>query len=228
MREKELIIHTTARALISTVAAVVVMGIAATASAVAVCDPIPLGVLDGCIEANKTKILIHDDPNPLKAAKDKLKWSWLKGGILSGEALGNPLTGGTEYALCIYDGAGGVPVLVKELQAPAGAVYWRVKSQNGFQYKDTTRSNDGLLKVRLKADPIRLGRSQVKLSARGAALQPPGPPLAFPLQYFEQDPSVIINLVNTEGTCWTSEYLPASAGGDVRKNVARDFRAQTR
>jgi hypothetical protein len=186
------------------------------------CDPVPLTEIDGCEVAGKSRVSLHDDPDPLAGAKDNLNWSWLKGPAMAGDSLGNPaLNGGTEYALCIYDGNDGVHELRRDLQIPASGVLWRVKSQNGFQYTDRDLANDGVLSLRVKVDPDKPGRSQVKLKARGLNFAPPGPPLDEPLFYFEQEPSVILNLVNSEGTCWTVEYTPPHN----RKITAKNYKA---
>jgi len=187
---------------------VAIMGvIVPVASAEVVCSAVPLGPVDGCKLANKAKFQIHDDLDPTKSRKDKVKLSWLRGDIVDPAEMGDPVQSGTEYALCLYDGFGGTHALIHDLQIPTGSQFWRVKSSNGFEYKDTERLSDGVRTLRLKADPANVGRSAVKLVARGSGINAPGP--ALPLVYFEQNPSVIINVVNSLGTCWTTEMTPA-------------------
>ncbi len=45
-----------------------------------------------------------------------------------------------------------------------------------------------------------------------------------PFQFFTQDPSVVVQLVNSEGKCWTSEF----AVGDTSRNDGGRFRAKAR
>jgi hypothetical protein len=179
---------------------------ATAVSAEVVCSAVPLDVVAGCKLANKAKFQIHDDLDPTKSRKDKVKLSWLKGDIVDPLEMGDPVQSGTEYAVCFYDGYGGVHTLIHDLQIPAGSLYWSVKSSNGFQYKDAERLNDGVRTVRVKADPSTVGRSVVKIVARGAGITPPGP--ALPLEYFELNPSIVVNVVNSVGTCWTTEMVP--------------------
>jgi hypothetical protein len=198
-----------AAVLVTAVAVTAALGIATASDAAVICAASPLTEVDGCLSAGKTKLFINDDPDPLGAAKDKMQFLWLKGDIVPGGALGNPaIDGGTEFAVCIYDGDDGVHVLVKDLQIPASSTLWSASGDNGFSFTDKTAAFDGVLSVRVKADAVSPGKSQLKLKVRGANFDPPGPPLDLPLQYFEQSPTVILNVVNSQGACWFAEYDP--------------------
>jgi len=223
MREDKPFMKHVVSALVFAASTAAVALLATGARAAVVCDAAPLTVADGCKQAQKLAISVHDDPDPAAASKDNMSWSWSSGEPMEGPELGNPVVGTTEYALCIYDGVAGVPTLVKNLQIPSSSTLWSVKSGDGFQYLDRDMANDGVLQLRLKADPSLAGRSKVKLKARGANFDPPGPPLNFPLQYFEQNPSLIVNLVNSLGTCWTSTFVPANNGEKV---TGKDFKSR--
>jgi hypothetical protein len=174
------------------------------------CDPTPLA---GCKSAGKMKFGVHNDE--VVDSKDAIKWSWRLGELTTTVELGNPITT-DEYVLCIYDGRSGTPTLLSQLTAPTGLL-WRPKGNKGFGYKDKTRSNDGLQNIRLRAGDN--GRAKMLVKARGGVI-PMWAPFT-PLAMFEGNPSVIVNLVNSQGWCWGSEFpFPLTA----RKNTRTDFK----
>lgn len=65
------------------------------------------------------------------------------------------------------------------------------------------------------------GKTKVKLSAKGSFLALPG---AVSANYFQQAPNVVAQLVNSDGTCWTSSF----AVEDTSRNDTTSFKAGTR
>jgi len=171
--------------------------------------------LTGCVESLRAKVLIHDDPK--FDDKNKFIWSYIQGEAMSVGALGNPIQT-DDYTICVYDGVGGSPALVMELQALAGSG-WRAQASNGFGYSDRERTSDGLQKMRVAAGSASL--SKVKVTARGVNIPIPAP-YSEGIQLLEADPTVIVQMVNTTGTCWNNEFDPATAR--VRNN-GKDFRS---
>jgi hypothetical protein len=140
-------------------------------------------------------------------AGNRLTWKWTKGDAVSVSELGNPVNGTTDYELCVYEELAGSPLLVMSALAPAAGVCASGKecwssSTMGFRYRDRNLSPDGLLKLVVKSGAA--AESRVIAIGRGPDLRVPGMPLS-------QDPDVVVQLVNGEGTCWEAAYAaPAS------------------
>lgn len=119
--------------------------------------------------------------------------------------------GTTTYRLCVYDGGG----LQLDAIAPAGGTCGRKacwkESAHGYRYRDKARSPDGIL--RLVLHDGREGEAKLSVAAKGAALEPPPPPLALPVR---------LQLVRDDGGgCWEATFVTA------RKNVAGRFKARS-
>jgi cysteine-rich repeat protein len=178
------------------------------------CDPVlgcqfSTGPATSCKVAAKSKFEVRDKADD---AKDKLRWKWIKGEELLFSELGAPSTT-SEYALCVYDTSSGTPDLVSSLVIPPNA-FWQPK-KNGFKYKDKTLTNDGVQKITLKIGSA--GKAKADLKAKGVNLPTPAP--FGPSQFFEQDPSVTVQLINSDGTCLTSEFT-----GPANKNDGQQFK----
>jgi len=151
-------------------------------------------------------------------SRDKLTWKWAKGEATAQADLGDP-TSATDYRLCVYDAAGGVTSLETGLRVPAGAA-WRDKAPKGFTYRDSAMTSDGVRSVSLRTGIDT--KAKVTFSAKGANIPMPVPFNEF--LYFVEDPAVTVQLVNSEGECWTSEFTP----DDTSKNDSARFRAKAR
>ncbi|HXC53508.1 MAG TPA: NF038122 family metalloprotease [Candidatus Limnocylindrales bacterium] len=165
-----------------------------------------------CLLAPKVKISITDSADP---AKDKLSWQWGKGVFFSQTTLDDPRDA-TTYALCVYDMASSVPSLAVSVVVDPSASLWTSKDPKGFSYKDPAGSSDGATKISLKTGDG--GKTKVKFSAAGVNLTLPGP--VDPI-YFNQNPSVVVQLHNSAGTCWSSEFVP----GTETSNGLTSFKA---
>jgi hypothetical protein len=143
---------------------------------------------------NKAQLSIKDtSPDD---TKDSLAWKWLKGAATSRAEFGNPTTF-TDYRLCVYDGAS---ALVHESSIPAGGLCgsvpcWKSKS-SGFQYKNKSRTPEGIEKLQLKQG-LNPGQAKVLLAGKGALLGPPAMPLVQP---------VTVQLKSGNGKCWGAVY----------------------
>ena len=132
-------------------------------------------------------------------SKDKLVWKWSKGGATTTAAMGDPLAT-TEYALCMWDEEGGVPVLVMENHVLPGNG-WK-GSASGFQYKDRVGAPNGVGKVKMKAGPD--GKAKFLIKAQGASMAIAPMPLSL-------DDKLTVQFVNNSGGCWQSDFgAPAS------------------
>jgi cysteine-rich repeat protein len=171
------------------------------------------GPATACLLPTKSLVDIVDKSPD---TKDKLKWKWLKGEETLIADFGNPETG-TEYTLCVYDTSANVPSLAASLEVPSG-VLWAPAGTKGFKYKDSSAVTDGVKQVQLKAGPI--GKAKVALTAVGVNI--PLPPPYSMSQLREQDPEVIVQLINDLGFCWSTSF-PAPAG----ENAADRFKDKT-
>jgi cysteine-rich repeat protein len=164
------------------------------------------GPATACLLPGKSLIDIVDKTDD---GKDKLKWRWQKGEETLLTDFGNPATG-TEYTLCVYDTSANVPSLEASLEVPPG-VLWLPAGSNGYKYKDTSAVTDGVKKVQLKAGP--LGKAKVSLQATGLNIPMPTP---FSLtQQREQDPEVVVQLINDLGFCWSTTFVAPALENDA-------------
>jgi hypothetical protein len=138
-------------------------------------------------------------------------WRWAKAPATARRDLGNPFPqGGTDYELCIYDGA---PKLIATAFVPAGGkcdagnshACWRAKAR-GFTYSNRGLMPEGIQEVILKAGTT---NSQILVKGKGNRLAiPPLPILDFP---------VIVELKNSDGMCWATTHT------STRRNLPEEF-----
>jgi hypothetical protein len=100
---------------------------------------------------------------------------WSSGGTLAGTDFGDPSSGTTAYALCVYDDAGtlaGSYGVDRAGDTCGSAACWKglgkPPGSGGFQYKDRALAADGILLVSLKAGAS--GRSKALVKGRGGML----------------------------------------------------------
>jgi len=135
--------------------------------------PCPASPDGDCITGfGKGMLLIKED-----AGKEALLAKFLKGPGLAQIHLGNPLSsGGTAYALCIYDSGG---ALVGELEVDragdtcGGSPCWKAvggdpPTGRGYKYKDDALAADGVFKMLYKAGLP--GKSKAIIKGRGTGL----------------------------------------------------------
>ena len=164
-----------------------------------------------CLQAEKVSLKIKEGKTD---AKDSLKWKWSKGDLYLQGATGDP-SDQTEYALCVYDSSGGVGVVRTALRVDPGML-WDNKDPKGWKYKDKNGTSDGATKVSLKVKDA--GKNQAMVAAKGVNI-----PMPMPVgggRYFEQAPNVIVQLINSKGVCWNSEFTT------FKKNEDSQFQAK--
>ncbi len=166
-----------------------------------------------CLEADKAGFAIQKGATD---DKDKLKWSWGKGDLFFQGATGD-LASTTDYALCVYDGSGGLATLRMEVAVGPGSS-WESKDPKGWKYKDKTGAANGVTKALLK--PGSAGKASIKIGGKGTNL--PMPTQVGGGKFFDSAPNVIVQLVNTEGRCWSSEFTTPT------KNETDKFQAKSK
>lgn len=147
----------------------------------------------------------------LPDTRDLVTWKWTKGEATLKADFGDPLAT-TTYALCVYDETAGTPTLKLAADIPAGGTCagkpcWTATA-HGFKYADKDAIPDGVVSLVLKEGLE--GFAKITLKGQGANLQMPILPL-------DQDPAVIVQLVNDQGVCWDANYTaPAIANEQVQ------------
>lgn len=176
-----------------------------------VCASTPLSGCRTPIASEKSKFIVKRNAD---TSKDGLTWGWTKGAATSLTDFGDPVHS-TSYHLCVYDESGGVPAAVMAMTVPPGGdcggnPCWAEKG-TGFLYKDKSLTNDGIMKLQLKAGAD--GKAKVSVKGKGANLPiptPVGPGL------FAQDTAVTVQLVNSDGACWEAEFSAPAKGNSSK------------
>ena len=97
---------------------------------------------------------------------------------------------------------------------PSGA--WQSYDPRGWGLKDKTGASDGVQQLKLSTGAA--GKSKAQLKARG--LNVPTPVPVDTTKLFDQDPCVTVQLFNSEGLCWTSEFSAS------QRNTVDQFKAR--
>lgn len=188
-----------------------------TSTPLPLCNEIPRG---DCAHPGITSIAIKHNSDP---ARSILTWKWSRGAATTVDQLGNPLNEtGTRYWLCVYDHtAGDAHLAFISKIVPGGNCAGRpcwTQSATSVRYKNSGRDPDGVEQMVVQAGG--LFQSQVRLKAKGVNL--PLPPPESPTQYFSQDSTVTVQLVNDagpSGNCWSADYT-----APARRNDAGQFK----
>ena len=149
--------------------------------------------------------------NAAADAKDRLQWKWSHGAATTVADFGNPL-GGTDYALCAYDGAG---ALLASASAPAGGdcggrPCWRATA-TGFRYVDQQLTPSGLRQITLQAGAAAQAEIAVKGQGGNLALPP------LPITHLP----VTVQLTSSDGACFEATYAT------TLQNLADRFKAKS-
>jgi len=167
--------------------------------------------LDGCLAAAKAAFQIRDNADD---AKDQLKWKWGNGDETVQSDLGDP-SNSTAYTLCVYDSTLDISSLAATLLVDVNG-NWQDKDPKGWNYKDKVGLFAGVQKAQLKTGAPTKSKAQVKAKGAGVPV-----PTAFSTdEFFDQDSAVTVQLVSSDGTCWTSEFAAN------KKNTAEQFKAK--
>lgn len=188
----------------------------ATATLAAGCPHIPS---ENCFQARKSTVAFSQHLNP---GKRKLVWKWAKGAQAQTRAeFGDPVSGDTQFKLCVYDETSTIPelkmgVVVEAGQACGDKPCWKALGSRGWSYKNRNGNAGGVHKLSLAGGND--GKPVVQLKAAGFFL-----PLPIPLsslRYFDVDPAIWLQLhSSTTDQCWSSRF-PAER---VKRNNGKKF-----
>jgi hypothetical protein len=110
------------------------------------CSPAPTG---GCVAAGKGLLFVNEK----SAGKEKLKVKLTKlQPVVTPGQFGDPVTGTTNYAICVYDAAdalAGEYSVSRAGDTCAGKPCWSLKSGKGYKYTDKSTTADGIKKMTL-------------------------------------------------------------------------------
>jgi hypothetical protein len=148
-----------------------------------------------------------------KDAKDALTWTWSKGAATALADFGNPVSGSTEYTLCIYDSAPHLIATIPGGGTCSGKPCWTA-TKTGFKYNSKDLALDGIQQLQLTAGVA--GKAKIKVTGKGEKLVLPTLPLT-------QAPTVTVQLTNTNGVCWEAAFsAPASKDNTTQFNDKSD------
>lgn len=188
------------------------------------CAPAPEPI--GCRQAGNSVLVLRDEvDNP---AKNKMVWRWAKRPEQSLPDFGDP-TLRTGYALCVYDVVAGEASLVTGVSlgpgasCGSGATCWEQIGRSvpgGFRFRNREQIPFVSERLLLKAREASKG-TKIVFSARGERLvfsQPLGGQ-----RFLSQEDRVIVQLVNSAGACWQSDFSFAAIT-NRRNNVGNFFK----
>lgn len=165
-----------------------------------------------CRRAAKSILLVKDSEND---KGDLVKWVWVKGDATDFPALGDP-TNDTDYALCLYDMQEALGQAPTPVEIAPDALKWSTKEPKLAKYKDPDGTSGGVIKALVKTGDA--GKAKVLVIAKGANLTLPT--AADEDLRFEVGPSVFAQFYNSEGECWSAEFV------DFKKNSPKKFIAK--
>jgi pectate lyase len=151
----------------------------------------------GCFAAPKGSLKVD-------GVRGRLTWKWIAGVATTAGDLGDPLHGGTAYALCLYDASLSSFELASEAAIPSGEGEWDGGS-TGLRYRSRAGLPDGITKVGIRTGIA--GKSRVTVDARAETFAVPSLP-------FSQQPELTVQLRNSAGRCWTQSYSAPARNND--------------
>jgi hypothetical protein len=136
-------------------------------------------------EDARLTLRLLDDPT-----RKRLNWKWVSGDETVLADYGAP-NDDTDYVLCIYADSGSGAGLAGDLVVGAGS-RWTAKS-NGFQYRDSSASRDGVKGVKLSAKSRNRGGIKIKAAGSG---------LPFDDSTIPAGADLTVQWVSSAGPCW--------------------------
>jgi hypothetical protein len=114
-----------------------------------------------CIAPEKGGLIVNEK----KPGKEKLKVKLTKlQSVVTQSQFGNPVSGSTEYKICIYDAADqlkGSYTIARAGQMCGDGPCWSAISDKGYKYGDKSAAADGILKMKLIGGDTGKGKIKV-------------------------------------------------------------------
>ena len=171
-----------------------------TTQAVAAC---PIAPASGCATTTRERLVIRNDGDP---ADKRVFFRWIKGTTGFGD-FGDPVSGSTSYALCVYKD----DALILGPTVGSGA-FWHNSPADTFRYVNHQGSDDGLKVLRLG---VRESRATISVTGKGKKLELPTIPL-------QPQTSIKVQFVKDAASgpqCWEGTFTAPfrrDAGGIFR------------
>ncbi len=164
----------------------------------------PSAPLTGCAAPKGAKI--HLRAHHIDDAKDRFSWSWSSSSATA-QPLGDPSVD-TQYALSVFDSEGGAPANSMCVFMDSG-LPWVDHASLRYKYKDKEGTQAGVQKADAKESSN--GRQSFKIRAKGARVPLP---VTRGATFFDKDPNITVQLVNSAGGCWTADFTTATKATD--------------
>ena len=184
---------------------------AADASASIECAPSPVG---GCIAAGQARLQV----NEMNTGRESVSFAWKKlAQVTTQSSFGDPVTGDTNAALCVYDGAN---VLRGAMGVSRAGLFcgtkscWRAMSDKGFQYGDKYAASNGVTTIQMKSGAVEKGQVQAKAAnnaGQGETALAVG--LAAAL---EGETQATIQLVTSDAACFTATLTEVTTSDSLQ------------
>lgn len=181
--------------------------------------PCPAAPTDGCTAAGRAKLVVTER----KQGKEKLKVS-LAGFVAetTQQSFGDPATGDTSYALCLYDEGDD---LVEALTvAPGGTCgpkakpCWKAVSTKGWAFKDPEGLQSGVRKLKVKSGAEEKGKLQL-LAGNKASKGQQGLPQGITAA-LEGQGTVRVQVRTSDPACFDASLRATKAESDLFKGKA--------
>ena len=182
------------------------------------CRRVPLTDPD-CVPAYNASFSLQADGQRNRLSG---KWRGVDSGLTDGD-LGQPSTG-TQYSICVYDTTAGSPTLASWISFPSAnwqertpAKGWRYNGLRSFAYGRISGVLDLLAEV---GDGRPKFRFRSGLPNDYLVLSMPAP--YGPTEFFNQDSTVVVQLVSSDGLCALSEFgVDATRTNDGERFAAK-------
>jgi len=177
------------------------------------CTNTPQTLMAGCFDSVTVRFSLRDDP--FVDYKDNMRWKFRRGDDVPLAALGTPLST-TSYGFCIYDQIATTPTLVAGIEVPPDGLLWHPKNER-VRFTDLGGTFGGITKIALRSGLMLATSADVHASGEDLVL----PPAYDGSKQFAADPSVVMQLFNSDGYCWTTNF-PAAG---IKRNEPGVFKA---
>lgn len=171
------------------------------------CPPVPAP----CASSPKAGLSLTNSANN---SRDRLRWKFTRAGLMMQADFGDP-TGDAAFVLCAYDD----DVLTLQAQIPPNPKFWKRYGSSGYNYKDKQGSVEGITNIRLRAG--KAGKSHLEVRGKGASLPLPAP--VSGTRFFNAATSVIVQLHQSSGACYATEFPSARVKANSASKVRANF-----
>jgi len=149
-----------------------------------------------CIAPEKGSLLVNDK----KPGKEKIKVSLTKlQASVPQSQFGNPISGTTAYAVCIYDAANqlaGEYTVDRAGDTCDGKPCWAAISDKGYKYSDKGTTADGILKMKLSGGAA--GKGKIKVLGKNSSSNLPTGVAAL----LQNQTSATVQVLTSDASCF--------------------------